>query len=179
MSGSKFPGYPYPNVRGQHPSAPGGRAQAGLAQRTGPRRASHRVPSNHVSQRINNEDYLRRQFRIPPYMKVDLFALPDSGAETKPPIPLDHLAKLAIHCHEQHVCTLQDMYEAVEERYLYFRGNNVDSWKGSIRHMLSLKKVYRNEGGLWWLDFSDGEGDKRQRKRGSRSSSDDDYESPA
>ncbi|KAF9456565.1 hypothetical protein BDZ94DRAFT_1177440, partial [Collybia nuda] len=120
-------------------------------------------------------EYLRGQLNIPFDRAVNLYALPDPPGGTRPTQPLAILMKLAIYGSPHRKLTLREIYTALEERYEWFRNNTNDaSWKNSIRHHLSLNKVFRNiqrpitepgKGKYWVLDVSQGEGYKRERKR--------------
>lgn len=125
----------------------------------------------------DTEEYLRQQLDIRPYQPVNLWALPDPPPGQKPSQPLPVLIKLAIHGSPKKKLTLREIYLALEERFVWFRETSDKAWKGSIRHNLSLNKVFRNilrpitepgKGRYWVLDISDGEGYKRERKRRSR-----------
>jgi hypothetical protein len=88
------------------------------------------------------------------------------------------LIKLAIFGSPQKQLTLQEIYRALIERFEWFRDNaNENAWKNSIRHNLSLNKVFINiprpitepgKGTYWSLDLTRGEGYKRPRIRKSR-----------
>ncbi|KAL1683234.1 hypothetical protein EV122DRAFT_273356 [Schizophyllum commune] len=127
---------------------------------------------------------------------VNLWALPDCPPRVKPPATYEVLAKLAIHgiftekrnardengrprYPNYQGCTFQEICDAITKRYPYYNASDTDSWKGSLRHMLTLKNAFRHEGpphgGVWRIDFSLGDGNSRPRKRGSKSSSE--YES--
>ncbi|KAF8645859.1 hypothetical protein AX16_007517 [Volvariella volvacea WC 439] len=119
-------------------------------------------------------EYLRGQFNIPPDRPVDLWALPDPQPGERPPHPLPVLIKLAIYGSEKKKLTLKGIYEAIENRFEYYRNDKKEAWKHSIRHNLSLNKVFRRcsrpitepgKGSYWELDVSNGEGYKRERKR--------------
>ncbi|KAL0945488.1 hypothetical protein HGRIS_000974 [Hohenbuehelia grisea] len=120
-------------------------------------------------------DYLRAQLNIAPGETVNLWSLPDPPEGEKPSHPLPVLIKLAIHGSPRQKLTLQEIYKALEERFVWFRIHRKEqAWKNSIRHNLSLNKVFRNtprpitepgKGSYWELDVSGGEGYKRERKR--------------
>ncbi|KAL1713434.1 hypothetical protein EV715DRAFT_258457 [Schizophyllum commune] len=73
--------------------------------------------------------------------------------------------------------TLNEIAQTIEQHFTWY-GDGKTNWKASIRHALSLHKIFRRRsrrdvegggrGGYWHLDFSDGEGTKRSRKRTSR-----------
>ncbi|KAJ7509199.1 hypothetical protein B0H11DRAFT_2216883 [Mycena galericulata] len=76
--------------------------------------------------------------------------------------------------YEEKKLTLQGIYTDLAKRFQWFREHQDDNaWKNSIRHNLSLNKVFKNmrteKGGYWELDVSGGEGYKRPRKRRSQS----------
>ncbi|KAI6122342.1 hypothetical protein EDD16DRAFT_1705143 [Pisolithus croceorrhizus] len=134
--------------------------------------------------------YLRQQLGLQPHEPVNLWSLPDPPPGEKPNQPYPTLIKLAIYGSPNKQLTLQDIYSELERRFIWFREHrNERAWKNSIRHNLSLNKVFRpvprpitdpGKGSYWQLDVSGGEGYKRPRKRRSRASkatpSDDDEE---
>ncbi|KAF7311918.1 Winged helix DNA-binding domain-containing protein [Mycena indigotica] len=118
---------------------------------------------------------LRRKLNLPENVPITLSALPDYAADTRPSVPLPLLVQVAIYESETKRLTLREIYSAIEGRYEFFRaGPSNAAWKRSIRHALSLHLVFRHldrpvqesgKGGYWTLDYSRGEGTKRQRKR--------------
>ncbi|KAG2133192.1 uncharacterized protein EDB93DRAFT_1093419, partial [Suillus bovinus] len=123
--------------------------------------------------------YLRETLRIPLYKEVNLWALPDPPKGEKPNQPYPILIKLAIYGSPNKQLTLQEIYTALEDRFEWFDDRrNEKAWKNSIRHNLSLNKVFKHaprditetgKGKYWQLDCSGGEGYKRPRKRRSKS----------
>ncbi|KAG2348085.1 hypothetical protein BDR05DRAFT_606114 [Suillus weaverae] len=123
--------------------------------------------------------YLRETLHIPPYKEVNLSALPDPPEGEKPNQPYPILIKLAIYGSPNKQLTLQEIYAALEDRFQWFKvRRNEKAWKNSIRHNLSLNKVFKHvpraitepgKGSYWQLDCSGGEGYKRPRKRRSKS----------
>ncbi|KAL0953118.1 hypothetical protein HGRIS_004387 [Hohenbuehelia grisea] len=119
--------------------------------------------------------YLRAQFRIPDNQPVSLWSLPTPPNGGRPDYPLPALVKLAIHGSPYQKLTLQEIYKVLEDRFVWFKIHSKEpAWKNSIRHNLSLNKVFRNtprpitepgKGSYWELDVSQGEGNKRERKR--------------
>ncbi|KAJ7315361.1 hypothetical protein DFH08DRAFT_715714 [Mycena albidolilacea] len=120
-------------------------------------------------------DYLRNQLNLPPGTNVSLWSLPDPEGGEKPTIPLPMLVKLAIYGSPKRRLTLQEIYAELSNRFQWFREHQHEqAWKNSIRHNLSLNKVFKNmqrpvtepgKGSYWELDISGGEGYKRPRKR--------------
>lgn len=119
-------------------------------------------------------DYLRRQLSMPSGHPVSLASLDDPLPGQKPTQSLPILVKLAIYGSPKKRLTLQEIYQAIEQRFEWYRDPGNKSWKNSIRHNLSLNKVFRNthrsitepgKGAYWELDISEGEGYKRERKR--------------
>ncbi|KAJ6570046.1 hypothetical protein DFH09DRAFT_838052, partial [Mycena vulgaris] len=120
-------------------------------------------------------DYLRQQLNLPPNAPVNLWSVPESAGGEKPSIPLPMLIKLAIYGSEKKRLTLQEIYMELASRFKWFNEHNQDqAWKNSIRHNLSLHKVFRSiqrpvtepgKGSYWELDISGGESYKRPRKR--------------
>ncbi|KAJ6567501.1 fork head domain-containing protein, partial [Mycena sp. CBHHK59/15] len=119
-------------------------------------------------------DYLRQQLNLPPGAPVNLWSVPEPPNGEKPTIPLPMI------------------YKELIDRFHWFREHQNEAWKNSIRHNLSLNKVFRTmqrpvtepgKGSYWELDVSGGEGYKRARKRlgpkkntGPGTSADDDEE---
>ncbi|KAJ6598777.1 hypothetical protein B0H10DRAFT_2085005 [Mycena sp. CBHHK59/15] len=138
-------------------------------------------------------DYLRQQLNLPPGAPVNLWSVPEPPNGEKPTIPLPMLIKLAIYGNNNKKLTLKGIYKELIDRFHWFREHqNEAAWKNSIRHNLSLNKVFRTmqrpvtepgKGSYWELDVSGGEGYKRARKRlgpkkntGPGTSADDDEE---
>ncbi|KAI0729225.1 hypothetical protein C8Q72DRAFT_778406, partial [Fomitopsis betulina] len=96
-------------------------------------------------------------------------------AGEKPNYPYPTLIRAAILGSPRRALTLQGIYRALEDRFAWFRIHKNDkAWQNSIRHNLSLNKVFRRlqkpitepgKGSYWTVDFGAGEGNKRDRKR--------------
>ncbi|KAJ7470753.1 hypothetical protein FB451DRAFT_1037323, partial [Mycena latifolia] len=131
--------------------------------------------SQHSSKYPDSGDYLRRQLNLPPGVPVNLWSVPEPADGEKPSIPLPMLIKLAIYGSKEKRLTLQEIYGELAQRFQWFREHNHEqAWKNSIRHNLSLNKVFRStqrpatepeKGSYWELDVSGGEGYKRPHKR--------------
>lgn len=111
-----------------------------------------------------------------PGQEISLAVLDDPPPGEKPNYPYPTLTKLAIYGSERKKLTLQEIYSALEERFEWFRQRTTSdsAWKRSIRHLLSLNKTFRKvprpvtdpgKGSYWIVDYSQGEGNKRLRKR--------------
>ncbi|KAJ6608156.1 hypothetical protein B0H10DRAFT_1680054, partial [Mycena sp. CBHHK59/15] len=114
------------------------------------------------------------QLNLPPGAPVNLWSVPEPPNGEKPTIPLPMLIKLAIYGNNNKKLTLQGIYKELSVRFHWFREHQNEAWKNSIRHNLSLNKVFRTmqrpvtepgKGSYWELDVSGGEGYKRARKR--------------
>ncbi|KAJ7801564.1 hypothetical protein B0H14DRAFT_2895148 [Mycena olivaceomarginata] len=126
--------------------------------------------------------YLRRQLCLPPAVSVNLWAIADPPDGQKPFASLPTLIKLAIHGSNERRLTLQGICDALVSRFTWFNAHSQDdAWKNSVRHNLSLNKVFHKiprdvtqvgKGCFWELDLSRGEGHKRPRKRRSVGSAD-------
>jgi hypothetical protein len=60
---------------------------------------------------------------------VDLWALPDPPPGQKPQQPLPILVKLAIHGSVKGRLTLQEIYQSLEDRFIYFARLRSSAWK--------------------------------------------------
>lgn len=119
--------------------------------------------------------HLRALLGCPPGAPVGLNALADPPPGEKPNYPLPTLIKLAIYGSPRRRLTLQEIYQALEDRFEWFRQRTDElSWKNSIRHNLSLRKCFLKvqrpitepgKGSYWMIDLTQGEGNKRVRKR--------------
>ncbi|KAI0288947.1 hypothetical protein BC826DRAFT_915146, partial [Russula brevipes] len=119
--------------------------------------------------------HLRALLGCPPGAPVGLDALADPPPGEKPNYPLPTLIKLAIYGSPRRRLTLQEIYQALEDRFEWFRERTDElSWKNSIRHNLSLRKCFLKvqrpitepgKGSYWMIDLTQGEGNKRVRKR--------------
>ncbi|KAK6980794.1 hypothetical protein R3P38DRAFT_2386804, partial [Favolaschia claudopus] len=117
-------------------------------------------------------DYLRHLLTLPRGVPVSLRYFSDPGI--KPTASLVVLIKVAIYASPRQKLTLQGIYDSFMNRFRWFRENPGEPWTRSIRHSLSLKAMFvklgrtREEPGkgvFWTLDITQGEGDKRKRKR--------------
>ena len=145
------------------------------------------------SEMADETEHLRAQLGCPPGAPVGLRALADPPPGEKPNYPLPTLIKLAIYDSPRGRLTLQEIYQALEDRFEWFRQRTDElSWKvsppgrqggpaelttrlqNSIRHNLSLRKCFLKvqrpitepgKGSYWMIDLTQGEGNKRVRKR--------------
>ncbi|KZT29781.1 winged helix DNA-binding domain-containing protein, partial [Neolentinus lepideus HHB14362 ss-1] len=118
---------------------------------------------------------LRQMLSIPADVPINLRAIPDPPQGEKPKQPYPVLVQLAIYGSPRRRLTLQEIYAALEDRFEWFRERSKEmQWKNSIRHNLSLNKVFRQvprpitepgKGKYWVVDLSEGTGNKRERKR--------------
>ncbi|KAJ7656228.1 fork head domain-containing protein, partial [Mycena rosella] len=105
---------------------------------------------------------LRRQLCLLPGIPVDLWAIADPPDGQKPFASLPTLVKLAIHGSPHKRLTLQGICDALVARFTWFHEHRQDdAWKNSVRHNLSLNKVFRKiprdatqlgKGCYWELD---------------------------
>ncbi|KAJ7932280.1 hypothetical protein B0H13DRAFT_1549188, partial [Mycena leptocephala] len=117
-------------------------------------------------------DYLRQQLNLPPGSPVSLWSVSEPARGERPTIPLPMLIKLAIYGSPKKKLMLQEIYSELISRFQWFHEHQEEqAWKNSIRHNLSLNKVFKNRKvplqkvGYWELDISGGEGCKRAPKR--------------
>nr|GAT48329.1 predicted protein [Mycena chlorophos] len=164
------PGYPHTQTQYAH-IAPSPHPPAGVYIHPHPH-AMNMYPRSRIEA---DADYLRRQLCLAPSVNVDLWAIADPPDGQKPFASLPTLIKLAIHGDPKKKLTLQGICEALVNRFAWFNEHQMDdAWKNSVRHNLSLNKVFRKvprdakqmgKGCYWELDLSGGEGHKRPRKR--------------
>ncbi|KAJ3745173.1 hypothetical protein DFH05DRAFT_1492655 [Lentinula detonsa] len=130
---------------------------------------------------------LRAAFDIPPGTPINLNVLPTPPPGERPAATLETLVQLAIYGSPRGKLTLQEIYAAIEDRFEYFKTTD-QKWKGSIRHMLSLKSVFVSterpptapgRGNYWQLDPSVTIKYKRPRKRRSTNRSTHSTRSPS
>ncbi|KAJ6460226.1 hypothetical protein C8R45DRAFT_770130, partial [Mycena sanguinolenta] len=88
---------------------------------------------------------LRIALGIPRDKPVSLLSILDPPNGEKPPVPLRLLIGLAIYGSELKSLTLQGIYDALSERFEYFRAQDdlgILSWRKSVRHALSLYSIF-------------------------------------
>ncbi|KAI0775283.1 hypothetical protein BD413DRAFT_471635, partial [Trametes elegans] len=79
--------------------------------------------------------------------EISLETLADPPPGQRPGHSIPVLSQLAILGSPNKRLTLQGIYEALEERFEWFRQNRHDkSWQNSIRHNLSLYKCFSRQG---------------------------------
>ncbi|KAH9945403.1 uncharacterized protein BXZ73DRAFT_38266, partial [Epithele typhae] len=109
------------------------------------------------------DDRIREILRVPPDTELSLNALPESEPGARPGQSLTALAQFAILGSEDRRLTLSEIYERLEERFEWFGRDKNKSWKRSLRHALSLHKVFEHvprpltdpgKGGYWTLNFN-------------------------
>ncbi|EIM90899.1 winged helix DNA-binding domain-containing protein, partial [Stereum hirsutum FP-91666 SS1] len=119
-----------------------------------------------------SEEHIRALLNVGPTEDIGLECLVDPPPGERPDYALPTLVKLAIFSSPKKRLTLQEIYQALQDRFEWYKEN--DAWKNSIRHSLSLRSCFRKvtrpitepgKGCYWTLDLSQGEGNKRVRKR--------------
>ncbi|KAI0749389.1 hypothetical protein C8Q80DRAFT_1074468, partial [Daedaleopsis nitida] len=108
------------------------------------------------------DDDVRRILGLNPDQELSLNALADPPAGQRPGQSIPTLSQLAILGSPLKRLTLQEIYQALEDRFEWFRLNTGDkSWQNSIRHNLSLYKCFRRvakpitepgKGSYWVVD---------------------------
>ena len=126
-------------------------------------------------------------------VNLDVLRQPRPGEKPEYPYPV--LVQCAIYGSPNKRLTLGEIYSVLEEKFEWFRtGQKKSKWQvrssfkvclfateihcsysqGSIRHNLSLNKIFRQisrpishpgKGNWWVVDYSNGVGNKRERKR--------------
>ncbi|KAJ7636760.1 hypothetical protein FB45DRAFT_741670, partial [Roridomyces roridus] len=133
--------------------------------------SSSSVRSTHVNEAAAD---LRHTLNLGPHDPINLSVIPDTGE--KPNIPNSLMVKLAIFGSPNKRLTLQEIYTELIENFSWYRANqHENTWKNSIRHLLSLKYPFEKlarpvtepgKGSYWILDYTHGaDGNKRERKR--------------
>ncbi|KAK7049914.1 Forkhead box protein D2 [Paramarasmius palmivorus] len=142
---------------------------------------TYALSSEHVINPVEADNYLRKAHNLPSHLHVHLNSLPDPPPGVRPPQTMPALMQLAIWGSPSKRLSLNEICDAIAARFQYYRDRNEPNapWKNTIRHTLSLKNAFRmcprtpgqpGRGQHWEIDLSNLEGNKRERKRGSRSS---------
>ncbi|KIP07645.1 hypothetical protein PHLGIDRAFT_70766, partial [Phlebiopsis gigantea 11061_1 CR5-6] len=182
-----IPGSYVPSVRGRRPargatrSVQSAREHAGgsqpvpgpVSREQSPSDENDDTPSPHGQRRaLEPEDYnpdipdpepaLRELLGLAPEEEVSLNTLTEPPNGEKPGYPYPTLIKLAIYGSPNKRLTLQEIYQALIDRFQWFKDNAEDkAWQGSIRHNLSLNKCFRKvprpisepgKGSFWVVD---------------------------
>lgn len=90
------------------------------------------------------ESELRQELGLRPDDPISLWSLPDPEPGQRPPHSYPLMCKLAIYGSPSKRLTLKGIYDAIEERFQYYRSQPKGVWKGSIRHNLSLNQEFKN-----------------------------------
>ncbi|KAJ7760668.1 fork head domain-containing protein [Mycena maculata] len=123
---------------------------------------------------VETGERLRRLFNLPLGAPVNLSAVLDRADGSRPEVSLPLLAQLAIYGSENQMLTLQGIFQALKDRFRYYRETTEKAWQNSIRHVLSLRTVFvrverqahhAGKGAYWTLGTSSGDQYKRPRKR--------------
>lgn len=136
-----------------------------VAAANGSMNGSNRLP--HCSEPAN--------YGIQDECNTSLWDLKDGpdGPHGKPPYPYLLLIRIALLNSEHGKLTLQELYDTLEQRYPYFKGES-KGWKNSIRHNLSLNKCFKKEarhvldpgkGSYWFVDLNEEHCTPRVRNR--------------
>jgi len=87
--------------------------------------------------------HLRALLGCPPGAPVGLDALADPPPGEKPNYPLPTLIKLAIYGSPRRRLTLQEIYQALEDRFEWFRQRTDElSWKVRVQRFLFILLVF-------------------------------------
>ncbi|BFZ19149.1 hypothetical protein BsWGS_22188 [Bradybaena similaris] len=113
-------------------------------------------------------------------VNVDKKSGPGLRRQEKPPYSYIALIVMAIQSSPAKRCTLSEIYNFLQQRFHFFRGN-YQGWKNSVRHNLSLNECFvklpkgvgrPGKGHFWTIDpgaeFMFEEGSFRRRPRGFR-----------
>ncbi|KAF7292750.1 Fork-head domain-containing protein [Mycena indigotica] len=123
----------------------------------------------------NAAEFMRRKMGIPKDRVVNLRAVPDTTDHSRPGTPLYQLIGLAICGSDHQKLTLKGIENAIIDGFTYYSDKrDVASWKNSIRHALSLYKMFvqipraandPGKGAYWTISTADGDGFARKRNR--------------
>lgn len=88
-----------------------------------------------------------------------MFCQSELFAASKPSVSYTQIIIEAISAHNN-IAMLQQIYQYFENKYPYYRNTQKGNWKGSIRHNLSLCKIFKRvpkegkkgKGGYWSFD---------------------------
>ncbi|KAI0784531.1 hypothetical protein C8Q75DRAFT_724230, partial [Abortiporus biennis] len=153
----------------QFPFSPGNEPDPGSSSQHTPtpntRRGRH-APAIIPAEEVENDakaavDHLRKSLGLGPDQAASLDTLPDPPPGDKPNFPYPVLIQLAILGSPRKRLTLQEIYNAIEDRFEWFKNNQDKAWQGSIRHTLSLKACFKSiakpitepgKGSYWIVD---------------------------
>ena len=84
---------------------------------------------------------------IPRLKKVPLKRYEDHGASThaRPPLNFTQLCALALNCSKSGTLIVGDIYKFISQHFPYYDSNQIQGWKNSIRHTLSLGKHFKKK----------------------------------
>ena len=77
------------------------------------------------------EEYLRQKLALRPGDAINLWSLPDPEPGQRPPHSYPLLVRLAIYGSPNKRMTLKQIYEAIENRFEYYRNQPKGAWKVS------------------------------------------------
>ncbi|KAG8918785.1 hypothetical protein FRC00_012078, partial [Tulasnella sp. 408] len=104
---------------------------------------------------------------------LDSLADGPEGPNGRPPYPYSTIIRYAIEGSPRGMLTLAEIYEVVEARFPYYKNAGM-GWKNSIRHNLSLNRIFEKKpraitepgkGAYWTIKPGEEAGPKRVRKR--------------
>ncbi|KAJ7157034.1 hypothetical protein C8R43DRAFT_883388 [Mycena crocata] len=107
---------------------------------------------------------LRRHAHIDPHLPIHLQSVPDDGH--KPTLITATLIKLAIYSDKAKMLTLQQILDALADRFEWYRRHRHEvQWKNNVRHTLTMYKTFvpldrlpsdRGTGSYWTFDEREG-----------------------
>lgn len=80
-------------------------------------------------------EYLRIKLGLQPGDPINLWSLPDPEPGKRPNHSYPMLVRLAIYGSPNQRLTLKGIYEAIEERFEYYRARPKGAWKVSLNHV--------------------------------------------
>ena len=76
---------------------------------------------------LRTAEHLRREFHIKPSMPLSLSILPDPPNGSRPG-DIRKVLELVVFSSSEHKLTVQEIYEALEKRYVYYRSMPREGW---------------------------------------------------
>ncbi|KAK7032768.1 hypothetical protein R3P38DRAFT_770507 [Favolaschia claudopus] len=86
--------------------------------------------------------WIRKTSGIAPHLPLSLYSLTDT--RERPPYKLHLLVMLAIYESVDQQLRLVEIYDAIADRFSYYRHTTNAAWQRSIRHTMTLRSIFVN-----------------------------------